>query len=180
MKRIACLAALLTIGLSAGCVERRFIVYSDPPRSLVYVNGNYRGPSPADGYLIYYGKQQIKLIKEGYEDRNVVQEYPAPWYDLPGIDFITENLWPWKLRDVRQFCYTMRPLHPFLPTMSAPGPKSYQRGTEHRRAGSAASLGPSRYTDAAAGRNVAHAAPRSSTACRRQRPLNDLNSSMNS
>ncbi|MHB1422964.1 MAG: PEGA domain-containing protein [Gemmataceae bacterium] len=110
MKRIAGLAALLSIGLSSGCVERRFTVYSEPPGALVYLNDRYLGPTPVDGYITYYGKQQFMLIKEGYEPLKVVQEYSPPWYDWPGIDFITENIWPFKLRDVRQFSYKMMPL----------------------------------------------------------------------
>ena len=110
MKRIACTIALLTMSATAGCVERRFTVYSDPPGALVWYNGNYLGMTPVDGYLVYYGKQQFRLIHEGYETLDVVEEYSAPWYDQPGIDFLTENIYPGKLRDVRRFLYTMRPL----------------------------------------------------------------------
>jgi hypothetical protein len=115
MKRITCLAALLTLSSTAGCVERRFTVYSEPPGALVYVNGNYLGMTPVDGYVTYYGKQQITLIKEGYETLDVVQPYPPVWWDFPGIDFLTENIWPTKLRDVRKFSYTMRPLQAIPP-----------------------------------------------------------------
>lgn len=115
MKRIACLAAFLTISSTTGCVERRFIIYSEPPGALVYVNGKYLGMTPVDGYLTYYGKQQFTLIKEGYETLDVVQSYPPAWFDLPGLDFLTENIWPTKLRDVRKFSYTMQPLQSIPP-----------------------------------------------------------------
>jgi hypothetical protein len=115
MKRIAAMTALLIAGLTAGCVERRFVVNSDPPGALVYYNGVYLGPAPVDGYIIYYGKQHFRLIKEGYETLDVVQKYPPPWYEWPGIDFVTENIWPFKVRDVRKFCYTMQPLQTIPP-----------------------------------------------------------------
>ncbi|HEY7329986.1 MAG TPA: PEGA domain-containing protein [Gemmataceae bacterium] len=115
MKRIVCLAALLMLSSTAGCVERRFTVYSEPAGALVYLNGNYLGMTPVDGYITYYGKQQITLIKEGYETLDVVQPYPPVWYDVPGLDFLTENIWPFKLRDVRKFSYTMRPLQTIPP-----------------------------------------------------------------
>jgi hypothetical protein len=115
MKRMACLAALLMVGLASGCVERRFTVYSVPPGALVYLNNKYLGPTPVDGWITYYGKQQFQLIKEGYETLNVVQDYRAPWYDWPGIDFLTENIWPRKIRDVRHFCYEMKPLQSIPP-----------------------------------------------------------------
>lgn len=110
MKRIACLAILMMVSLTAGCIERRFTIYSEPAGALVYYNNNYLGVTPVDGYVIYYGKQHFRLIKEGYETLDVVQEYPPPWYEWPGIDFVTENIYPFKVRDVRKFSYTMRPL----------------------------------------------------------------------
>lgn len=111
MKRNACLAALLMGAvLTAGCVERRFVINSDPPGALVYHNGIYLGATPVDGYVVYYGKHQFQLIKEGYETLDVVQPYLPPWYEYPGIDFVSENVWPFKVRDVRCFHYQMRPL----------------------------------------------------------------------
>jgi len=115
MKRIACLTALLTISSAAGCVERRFTIYSDPPGALAYINGNYLGMTPVDGYIVYYGKQRFTLIKKGYETLEIVQPYPPVWYDIPGLDFLTENIWPTKLRDVRHFSYTLRPLQSIPP-----------------------------------------------------------------
>lgn len=101
--------------LTAGCVERRFIIESDPPGAVVIHNGVYLGPAPADGYISYYGKQQFQLMKPGYETLDVAQSYLPAWYDWPGIDFFTENIWPFKLRDVRKFRYTMRPLATIRP-----------------------------------------------------------------
>lgn len=115
MKRIVWLTTLLTLGSTAGCVERRFTVFSTPPGALVYLNGRYLGPAPADGYLTYYGKQEFTLIKEGYQTLKVVERYPPPWYELPGIDFFAENIWPFKLRDVRRFSYDMVPLQSIPP-----------------------------------------------------------------
>jgi hypothetical protein len=115
MKRMASLIALLTLSWTAGCVERRFTITSIPTGAVVYHNGHYLGPTPVDAYLTYYGKQEFVLIKEGYETRKVVQPYNPPWFDLPGIDFVTENIYPFKLRDVRRFCYAMRPLQSISP-----------------------------------------------------------------
>jgi hypothetical protein len=110
MKRIAYLSALLTVSLTTGCIERRFVVDSMPRGALVYHNGNYLGITPVDGYIVYYGKHHFRLIKEGYETLDVLQNYPPPWYEWPGIDFITENIYPLKVRDVRNFTYTLRPM----------------------------------------------------------------------
>jgi hypothetical protein len=110
MKRNAGLGAVLLVaGLSAGCVERRMVIYSDPPGALVYVNNQYVGATPVDYWWVYYGKYHFTLVKDGYETLNVQQDVPAPWYEWPGADFISE-VQPFKVRDVRSFCYTLQPM----------------------------------------------------------------------
>ena len=115
MKRSAGLWALLlttglTTALSAGCVERRYTIYSDPPGAIVYRNGQYLGPTPVDDHFVFYGKYHFVLVKEGYETLVVDQNISTPWYEYPPLDFAAESLVPNKIRDVRTFTYTMQPL----------------------------------------------------------------------
>jgi hypothetical protein len=100
----ACAAAL------AGCVERRFVVVTDPPTAMVYENGRPLGASPADDHYVYYGRYHFTLIKDGFQTLQVDQDIPAPWYQYPGLDFISENLIPWTIRDVRQFHFSLEPM----------------------------------------------------------------------
>jgi hypothetical protein len=92
-----------------GCVERRYVVYTDPPGALVVRNGVPLTASPADDHFEYYGKYHFTLIAEGYETLQVDQNIPAPWYEYPPFDFITENLLPWKILDKREFTYRLEP-----------------------------------------------------------------------
>jgi hypothetical protein len=112
MPRNARLRGLLLLAacLAGGCVERRFVVYSDPPGALVYINGQYVGASPVDYYYVYHGKYHIRLIKDGYETLDVLQNVRVPWYELPGPDLVAEAILPLKIRDVRNFAYTLQPL----------------------------------------------------------------------
>jgi|SRR5947209_6586568 len=103
------IAALAVAGLS-GCIEQRYVIESDPPGALVLVNGQPLGATPVDGYFTYYGAYDFTLIKDGYETKVIHQKIPAPWYELPGIDFFTENVYPAKLEDVRRFRYPLEPL----------------------------------------------------------------------
>jgi hypothetical protein len=103
------LGVVLGAGLAAGCVERRFVVYSDPPGAVVLRNGRPLGATPADEDFVYYGKYHFMLIHEGYETLNVDQNIPAPWYEYPPLDFIAENLVPWKIIDRREFHYQLPP-----------------------------------------------------------------------
>jgi hypothetical protein len=94
---------------AAGCVERRYVIESDPPGALVLVNGRPLGTTPADGHFVYYGNYTFTLIKDGYETLHVDQNIRSPWYQIPPIDFVSENLYPGKLEDVRRFRYAMQP-----------------------------------------------------------------------
>jgi hypothetical protein len=89
----------LAVGwLNAGCVERRFVVTSEPPGAKVLGNGQDLGPTPADDAFVYYGNYHFTLIKEGYETLQVDQSVNPPWYQYPAIDFFSENIIPWKIR----------------------------------------------------------------------------------
>lgn len=98
------------VSLLAGCVDRRFVVTSDPPGALVLRNYQPIGAAPADDHFVYYGKYHFTLIKDGCQTMQVDQEVPAPWYEYVGLDFLSENLWPWKIEDVRRFHYKLEPL----------------------------------------------------------------------
>jgi hypothetical protein len=109
-------AALLLAGLSTGCVSRSYVISSDPPGALVYRNGEpLDQTTPANESFVYYGTYHFTLIKEGYETLQVDQKIPLPWYEFPGLDFFSENLWPFKVRDVHRFHYQLQPLQQVRP-----------------------------------------------------------------
>ncbi len=107
---VGLLAVLLAAVLSEGCVERKFVVDTDPPNVLVLVNNQPLGPSPADGSFIYYGKYNFTLMAPGYETLHVQENVVAPWYQWVGLDFIFETLWPFELQDVHHYHYRMVPM----------------------------------------------------------------------
>src|SRR6266581_2811438 len=112
MKRVICLfGLLLAAGGLTGCVERRFIVETDQPGTVVLVNNQQLGgQTPADGFFDYYGKYRFALIKDGYQTQQVVQDIAPPWFEYAGLDFFSENVWPFVIRDTRRFYYLMQPL----------------------------------------------------------------------
>ena len=117
MRRQAWLVgAALTAGLLAGCVERRFVVTSDPPGAIVLRSGQFIGPAPADDHFVYYGLYHFTLIKDNFETLQVDQEIKPPWYEYWPLDFIFENFVPWQIEDVRRFHYQMQPLQAVSPT----------------------------------------------------------------
>jgi hypothetical protein len=110
MKYRPWIVTLATFGFAlAGCVERRFVVYTDPPGAMVLRNGVPLTASPADDFYEYYGKYHFTIIAEGYETLQVDQKINAPWYEYPPLDFISENMIPWKILDRREFSYHLQP-----------------------------------------------------------------------
>lgn len=102
----------LALGMSSitGCVDRRFVVNSDPPGALVLRNGKPIGVTPVDDHFVYYGNYHFTLIKDGYQTLQVDQKIPTPWYEYFPLEIISENLWPWRIVDRRQFNYQLEPI----------------------------------------------------------------------
>ena len=110
--RIRCailgLAAVALVALP-GCVRRRLLVRSNPPGAMVYVDNQPIGTTPCATSFIYYGTREIRLVKPGYETLTVNQPIPAPWYELPPLDFVSENAVPSEIQDYRTVTYNLAP-----------------------------------------------------------------------
>jgi len=85
------------------------LLRSNPPGALVYVDDYEIGRTPIATNFTYYGNRKIRLVKDGYETLSVLQPVPAPWYQIPPLDFISENLVPGQVRDEHTFTYQLRP-----------------------------------------------------------------------
>jgi hypothetical protein len=110
MRRLLCFVGLVVcVGLLPGCVDRRYVVTTDPPGAIVFRNGQYIGATPVDDHFVYYGTYHFTIIADGHETLQVDQEMPAPWYEYPLIDLFSENLFPWPIKDVRRFNYRLEP-----------------------------------------------------------------------
>ncbi|OAI41513.1 hypothetical protein AYO40_00325 [Planctomycetaceae bacterium SCGC AG-212-D15] len=109
-RNVAAILVAVWIGASAGCVERRMVIASDPPGALVLHNGVPLGNSPADDHFIYYGIHHFTVIRPGYATLQVDQRIPPPWYQYFPLDLISETLLPYQIEDVRRFTYQMQPL----------------------------------------------------------------------
>ena len=100
---------LLLAAVAAGCVQRRMTIRSNPPGALVYVDDYQLGTTPVSHDFVYYGTRKIRLVKDGYETLTVRQPFPIPWYEYFPLDFVSENLIPWEIRDERVVDLAMAP-----------------------------------------------------------------------
>ena len=78
----ASLTALLALSGLGGCVgASRYTIRTDPPGALVVVNAEEKGTSPVSSSYVFYGKRSVRIVKDGFEPLDIVQDFPAPWYD---------------------------------------------------------------------------------------------------
>ena len=102
------IATLILICL-AGCVRRRMTIRSNPPGAQVYVDNYEIGTTPCSTDFIYYGTRDIRIVKDGFETLHTKHAFHQPWYQYPGIDFVSENLVPGEIRDEHALNFTLEP-----------------------------------------------------------------------
>ncbi len=108
LRLVTCMM-LVGLLLLPGCVRRRLMVRSNPPGAMVYVDNQLIGATPCATDFIYYGTREIRLVKAGFETLTLNQPIPAPWYQYPVLDFVSENLVPTKIQDFRTLSYDLVP-----------------------------------------------------------------------
>lgn len=105
-----CLAmALLAAGLT-GCVERRFLVESNPAGATVLVNGDFKGTTPVSVPFTYYGKYDITLVRDGFETKTYPATIRRPWFEYFPLDFFAEVLYPMHIQDNRRLQFELSPV----------------------------------------------------------------------
>lgn len=109
LHRAALALLVVAILLPTGCLRRRLAVRSNPPGAMVFVDNQQIGTTPCSVDFTYYGTREIRLVKSGFETLTVNQPIPTPWYQIPPLDFVTENLIPTKIEDHRTVTLNMQP-----------------------------------------------------------------------
>lgn len=103
------LAALAFAAAGSGCVQRRMLVRTNPPGAQLIIDDQEVGRTPASVPFTYYGTRKFTLIRDGYETVTTLHDVSPPWYEWPPLDFLSENLWPWEVRDERVIDFQMQP-----------------------------------------------------------------------
>lgn len=76
-------------------------VRTSPPGATVSVDNQVIGTTPAATSFVYYGTREFRIEKDGYRTETIRERFNPPWYEFPGLDFVTETLWPGEIRDER-------------------------------------------------------------------------------
>ncbi len=99
--RLVLAVALLAALGTTGCVRRRLTVRTQPPGAQVFVDDQEIGTTPCSSSFVYYGTRKVTLIKDGYRTETIYQKLNPPWYQIPPLDFVSDNLLIRELRDER-------------------------------------------------------------------------------
>lgn len=108
-RRVVAVSALLLVVACGGCVRRRMMVRTNPPGATVSIDNQVIGTTPAATSFVYYGTREFRVEKEGFRTETVRRRINPPWYQWPGLDFVTETLWPGEIRDERIIDVTLVP-----------------------------------------------------------------------
>ncbi len=81
-------------------MQRLLVVRSQPSGAVVYVNGDEAGVTPLEHPFFFYGTVDLELRSGGYRAAHLEKKLTIPWYQYFPLDFITEFLVPWPVRDV--------------------------------------------------------------------------------
>jgi len=100
------LAELMVV---SGCVRRRLTVRTNPPGAVASLDNVELGKTPISRNFDFYGKRELKLVKEGYEPHTEMIHLRSPWYQWPGLDFFSEVLIPGTITDEKDYPFTLKP-----------------------------------------------------------------------
>lgn len=102
--------ALLALLSGVGCgVHRRMTIVSKPPGAMVYIDDQPIGLTPVSTSFTYYGTRKFQLVKGGFETITELRNIEAPFYQIPPLDFVTDNFSPREIRDERELRFELTP-----------------------------------------------------------------------
>lgn len=108
-RRLVVLLVAASCICQVGCVRRRLTIRSRPAGARVYVDDHEIGTTPVSHKFTYYGGRKIRLVKDGYETLTTDRTIRMPWYQVPPLDFFSENVVPVDLHDQHTLDFTLQP-----------------------------------------------------------------------
>ncbi len=102
----------------SGCVARSLTVKTSPSNALVYIDNELIGESPVTVPFTFYGTRKIMIERKDedgvltHERTIAFEEINAPVYEVFPLDFFSELVWPFKLKDDQVLSYDLVGLEP--------------------------------------------------------------------
>jgi len=101
------LTVLLAAGLLfSGCVIRSLTIRSEPTGAPVYLDEREVGRTPVTVEFDHYGTREVRVGPVADEKERITYgeqvemvKTPVPWYEYFPLDFFSELIIPWTIRD---------------------------------------------------------------------------------
>lgn len=103
------LTLLGALALGTGCVRRTVMVTSTPPGALVYLNDREVGRTPCEVDITYYGRYDVRLVRDGSEPVQTFADANPPLWDMAGPDLIAAVV-PANLNSRREWHFDLEPV----------------------------------------------------------------------
>jgi hypothetical protein len=108
---------------TAGCVERKMYIRSEPTGAPVWLDETYVGVTPVEHSFAHYGMRRVRVGPLRDEsgalthlEEQVDWEVEPPWYEKFPIDFFFEVLYPPTLVDAHELPLVVLPERPAVTT----------------------------------------------------------------
>jgi hypothetical protein len=102
----------------SGCVTRSITVKTNPSNALVYIDDELIGESPVSMPFTFYGTRKVMLERKDedgvltHERTIAFEKIKAPVYEIFPLDFFSELVWPFKIKDDQVLSYNLVELDP--------------------------------------------------------------------
>ena len=106
---------LSAVFLTAGCVERRLTIVTEPSEAVVWLNDEEVGTTPVTVNFNWYGDYSVRVEKSGHEILNTHRVLERPAHDKFPFDFFAEVLWPKKIVDEYTWEFELEPFQQASP-----------------------------------------------------------------
>lgn len=112
------LVLVATVFVFSGCVTRSITVKTNPSNALVYIDNELIGESPVTMPFTFYGTRKIMIEKKDedgvltHERTIVFEKIKAPVYEIFPLDFFSELIWPFTIKDDQVLSYNLVELAP--------------------------------------------------------------------
>ena len=101
---------LCSVVFCSGCVNRKITFLSEPSGAEVFFDGELIGKTPVTVKFTYYGKHAVLLHLDKYEIVNGEVDIQSPWHQKPGLDFFSENVYPFSIIDEQTVSFELKPV----------------------------------------------------------------------
>jgi hypothetical protein len=102
----------------SGCVTRSITVKTNPSNALVYIDNELIGESPVSMPFTFYGTRKVMIERRDedgvltHERTIAFEKIKAPVYEIFPLDFFSELVWPFKIKDDQVLSYNLVELDP--------------------------------------------------------------------